>query len=509
MQELDKFLNINSMTSHNKILPLCIIIVLSSVFCGDYPSCAQTMNAETIDHIKKAKTFVDKSLYKQAKTELEIGLKEDPNNIDILSNLGSINLRLSQNYKNQEKNDYLTQARKYFTEVLKLDNKFAPAWNGLADSYYLSGNTSEAISDYQKALLLSSSPQSEWLTNLANAQRDIGQINDAEKNYIMAIRIKPQYAPAYNGYAELLLNKGDLRGANIQIIKAIKIKPDYAMAYYNLGIIKTEQGQKDEAFKAYLMSLRLEKNPVYVSETQELIDKIDKHKSISESELTKFQKELTGSDFKVRKDVTSRHKTDSPDIGLEHLKTLIKQKKQSQANGEIHALLREHSQDPITLNEIGVILLSKKKYAQAEDVLEQAVYCSKTPPAAAFYNLGQIFLAKHDLDNAEKMFKNAKSQRPEKPASLALIDNSLAIISKRKGNWIQSEAYYNEALKLEPEKYPVIHYNLALLLTHMKKYDQAQDQFKTYLRLSPHGLNAKRAAIYLRSLPQPKHLGSR
>ncbi len=507
------------MTSNTKLLLIylnCLFLILIST-ANCQILLAYENNPQSLKHLKAAKVYVNQGAYQQAKIELEAGLKNDPKSPDILNNLGAIYLRLGQNHKDESKcSIYLEKAKTYFSQALDADPNFSSAWNGLADTYYLEGHAQQAISYYKKALSLSPKHACELQTNLANAQRDLALLPEAKDNYQKAIVSNPLYAPAHNGYAELLLSQNDLSQAYSEILKAIKIKPDYAGAYYHLGLIESARGNKNQALKAYLLSLRYETNSTYAQETQALIDKLGlDSNNISFAELKKFQAELSqpvaiiSSDKQAKfpsnqeslnKNNSSIKNTSDAQQSIASIELLIVDKQWTKANKEVSRLLKVHPDDAVLLNELGLILFNEKKYTSAEKALLEGVAKSDKKLAAAYYNLGQVYLAKHNLSKAQSMFENAKSLAKEQSENYALIDNALAILFKQNGDLDSARSTYEEAIKMGGNNYPVIHYNLAILLEQIKKPKEATQEFNTYLQLAPHGLNAIKAQKYLKSI---------
>jgi tetratricopeptide (TPR) repeat protein len=517
------------MTSNTKFLLVysLFLLLIGLVYC---PALLAYENSpQSLKHLKIAKIYVEKGLYEKAKKELEAGLKDDPKSPDILNNIGAIYLRLGQSHKGQSKSDdYLEQARSYFTKALDTDPDFPSAWNGLADTYYLSGNTQQAISYYKKALSLSPKNAYEAQTNLANAQRDLGLLTEAQNNYQKAIESNPLYAPAHHGYAELLLNKKELTQAYSEILEAIRLKPNYAIAYYHLGLLESARGNKMQALKAYLLSLRYETNASYAQETQGLINKLELDSNkISFAELQKYQAELcqslsaTDTQSKIQKQLPVINKTDKEDSAINktlpnakasiaNIEALIATKQWTKAHKEISTLLNLHPDDAVLLNESGLIFFNQKKYSQAEKVLTESITKSQNKLGAAYYNLAQVYLAQHQSIKAQSALERANSLSIEKGENTALINNSLAICLKQKGDFQAAQSAYNEAIKSGGDNFPVIHYNLAILLEQMDKPAEAAQEFKTYLSLAPHGLNAAKAQSHLKTFyKNPLHLGSR
>ena len=61
----------------------------------------------------------------------------------------------------------------------------------------------------------------------------------------------PDYAEAYSNLGNALRDQGKLDEAIAAYRQAIRIKPDYAEAYSNLGVALYDQGKLDEAIAAY------------------------------------------------------------------------------------------------------------------------------------------------------------------------------------------------------------------------------------------------------------------
>ena len=84
-----------------------------------------------------------------------------------------------------------------------------------------------------------------------------GDLNGAIKDYNEAIRLKPDDADAYYNRGIARKAKGDLDGAIKDYTEAIRIKPDHADAYNNRGIARYEKGDLDGAIKDYTEAIRL------------------------------------------------------------------------------------------------------------------------------------------------------------------------------------------------------------------------------------------------------------
>ena len=81
--------------------------------------------------------------------------------------------------------------------------------------------------------------------------RDQGKLDEAIANYQQALRLKPDYAEAYNNLGNALKDQGKLEEAIASYQQALRLKPDYAEAYNNLGNALKDQGKLEEAIASY------------------------------------------------------------------------------------------------------------------------------------------------------------------------------------------------------------------------------------------------------------------
>ena len=106
-------------------------------------------------------------------------------------------------------------------------------------------------------------PNSPLLFNIfAGVNFSKNDFTNAIYGYLYAIKIKPNYAQAFNNLAILLKKLGEINLAIVSYVKAINLKPDYIMAYNNIGLIYFEindiQKSKYFFYKAFKIDPRNE-----------------------------------------------------------------------------------------------------------------------------------------------------------------------------------------------------------------------------------------------------------
>ena len=99
--------------------------------------------------------------------------------------------------------------------------------------------------------------------NLAYALHEKGALDGAIAAYREVLRLKPDYAEAYNNLSNALHAKGDSDAAVSALREAIRRKPGLVQAHSNLGNLLRERGATADARAAYEEAIRRE--PTYAS----------------------------------------------------------------------------------------------------------------------------------------------------------------------------------------------------------------------------------------------------
>ncbi|MDP6095829.1 MAG: tetratricopeptide repeat protein, partial [Gammaproteobacteria bacterium] len=118
------------------------------------------------------------------------------------------------------------------------------------------GESDAAIESYKKALKIKPD-YAEAYNNMGNALLNKGEPDPAIESYKKALKIKPDYAGAYNSMGNALKDKGEPDPAIESFKKALKIKPDYAEAYNNMGNALLDKGDPEAAIESYKMAIKI------------------------------------------------------------------------------------------------------------------------------------------------------------------------------------------------------------------------------------------------------------
>jgi predicted O-linked N-acetylglucosamine transferase (SPINDLY family) len=118
------------------------------------------------------------------------------------------------------------------------------------------GQLDQAVAAYRTSIQLNSGYTGVHY-NLGIALRGQGQIDQAVAAYRTAIQLEPRFAAAQNNLGTALKDLGQLDEAIAAYRTAIQIHPQFAEAHNNLGTALKDFGQLDEAIVSYRTAIKL------------------------------------------------------------------------------------------------------------------------------------------------------------------------------------------------------------------------------------------------------------
>jgi tetratricopeptide (TPR) repeat protein len=133
----------------------------------------------------------------------------------------------------------------------------AEAHSNLGNAYRRLGKLQEAVTSHRRALAIKSD-YAEAHNNLGSALRDLGQYAEAADNYRRAIAIKPDFAMGYGNLAKALHDLRQLDEAVAIYRRALALKPDLVEVHCGLGNALVDLGQPEEAVVSYRQALVLD-----------------------------------------------------------------------------------------------------------------------------------------------------------------------------------------------------------------------------------------------------------
>lgn len=163
-----------------------------------------------------------------------------------------------RNYWSKRTEEGLLQGIEYFRKAIEADQNYAPAYAGLADCYnmlvvYGINQPSEAFPKAKEAATKALSLDG----SLAEARTSLAFIKhrwdwareDAEKEFQLAIKSKPTYAPAHQWYSSYLVAMGRFDEAIAEARRAQELEPLSFISNSHIGWILYFAGRYDEAIE--------------------------------------------------------------------------------------------------------------------------------------------------------------------------------------------------------------------------------------------------------------------
>jgi Flp pilus assembly protein TadD/tRNA A-37 threonylcarbamoyl transferase component Bud32 len=257
----------------------------------------------------------------------------------------------------------------------------------LAYNLYLSQQWEEAIRFYTAALAIR--PQSALVrVALGAVLPKKGAVDEAIAVCNEAIRLKPDYAYAYNNLGIALKNKGlqhkeALDEAVAAYKEAIRLKPKFAEAYDNLGVVLGHKGAWKEALDAHRKAIDLKRGDAeaYGNLGHTLVRKGDLDDAI-----TAFREAI-----RLKPKFAGFHN----DLGV----ALTRKNALDAAFAALKEAIRLDPRFAQAFRNLGVVLYRKGASAEGIVALKKAILLEPNF-ADAYYNLGRVFQDKGVLDEA-------------------------------------------------------------------------------------------------------------
>jgi hypothetical protein len=154
----------------------------------------------------------------------------------------------------------LDAAEMIYRQILEVVPAHAPALHLLGVIALQSARPHEAITLIQRAVAIDASRPG-FHSNLGEAHRSLGQLDEAAASYRQAIALAPDFSEAHNNLALALQIQGQFAAARDHFEQALQIVPEYVEAHYNLGRLLLLQGDYQRGWEEYGWRMRMRGHP--------------------------------------------------------------------------------------------------------------------------------------------------------------------------------------------------------------------------------------------------------
>jgi tetratricopeptide (TPR) repeat protein len=351
------------------------------------------------------------------------------------------------------------------------------------------------------ARLLPDDPESH--TNLGNALRTRGRLEEAAACHRRAIELNGDYAEAHANLGAVLRDLARTGEAAASFRRALAIKPDFALAHNNLGLVLQALGQPEEAITAHRRALAMRP------------DFPEAHASLGNAQRRLQRLEEAAASY--RRAVVM--KPDYAEALLNLGDTLFELRRLEPAAASYRRLLQLEPDFAEAHNNLGNVQRDLGQLASAAESFRAAI-AAKPAYAEAHNNLGNALLDLGQIEAAVESYRRAAELKPDyfkacgnlgsalrelgrleeaaecfrqalaiRPDCLETLTN-FSLVERLRGRAGAAEASLRGALEQHPSSTPVI-LGLAELSADQGRFAEAEDLYRRAF-----GLNADSAAAW-------------
>ena len=172
-------------------------------------------------------------------------LKEEPNNIDVLSQLGSTYVRSGDDEK----------ALEVYKRIDQIDKMNFNALNNLGGIYRRLQQYEDSIMVLERALATGANPN-EIYYNMGHTYKLMGNYDDAADCFVTVIEENPNDVLAYNHLGSIQAARGEHAKALQTYNRALQVDKNHPILHYNSALSYLALGKKEEAKLSFENALR-------------------------------------------------------------------------------------------------------------------------------------------------------------------------------------------------------------------------------------------------------------
>ena len=268
------------------------------------------------------------------------------------------------------------------------------------------------------------------------------KLDEAQTHFTAALKIKPDYAEAYDNLGVVLQMQGKSAAAEAEFRAALQLKPGLTRAHNNLGLTLQARGQGSEALAELHETLRLQPND---SEAHNNLGKI----LAEQGKLAEAAAELEEA-IRLRPDYAGAHYN----LGS----VFVLKGQLPEAVGPYLAALKAQPDYADADQALGLVSVALGKTNDAVKYFSEALRL-KPDAAESHFRLGDILLNQGKAEEAARHFSTALQSRPDYPEA----HYQLGIILAGRKQTAEAILHLREAVRLKPNWLEALN-NLAWIL---------------------------------------------
>ena len=334
--------------------------------------------------------------------------------------LGVLTWRLALNYDSPHR---------FFTYVVT-NNPTARggAYTNLGNAYRGLGRIEDGIKMYEQSLVNDAPNVYLPLYNLGVAYADLDEVDTAESYYRQALESDPSYVPALINLAVLLVDQG-FGEAEALALEALRLRPHWAVVLNNVAILYDESGDLEQAEEYFNRGIELHPD--------------------NESLLANYGLFLHTNDRSVEAEPILRRALEADpqrqDVAQSLATVLVVQGRNDEAAELIEGGYIESLAPSVAIAEVerGNVLLEADRYDQAAEAYEAAIVADPDYVAAHV----QLGVALENLDQPEQALSSYRHAYEINDEDISAV-YFLGLLSARLGHNDEALGLFDEAARL-------------------------------------------------------------
>lgn len=334
-------------------------------------------------------------------------------------------------------------------------------------------------------------------SNLGNALRELGRLDEAEQSYRKALAARSGFAMAHYNLGNVLMTRKRYDEAAKSFRSAIALSPNLLEAHINLGIVLGELGRLDEAENSYrkALAVRPDSPVAYYNLGNTLLEKgcpaeaaeCYERALARDPGYTEARLNLGGAlrDLGRLDDAADCYRKaqenapDDPGILVNLGAVLRDQGKPEEAEGYYRRALDLAPGSALGHFNLANLLRELGRFEEAVAGYQRAV--TLNPDCAALYgNLGNALRDLGKPEEALGVYRQALALEQENADALLNLGNAF----KELGNYDEAVESYGQALRVRPDMAEA-HYNLGTVLQDQCRMEEAVACYRRALELKP------------------------
>ena len=281
----------------------------------------------------------------------------------------------------------IESAKKYFINLLNIDNENSLIYSGIATCYELTNDFDKAIEYFNKAINYDTGNYL-FFNQLGNIYKKKFNLNNnktdllsAQINYEKTLALNKNYLPCLNNYGTTLLELGDYDKAIEIFLISTSLEPNNALVLSNLGNCYTKKSLFSDALVYHKKSVELETNNYAL------------YYNLGHTQL--WLRDFSGAEENLLKSIDlnkDNYKAYSLLINLYYLSSNINNAMIASKNA-----LKLNNQYPPTYVHLANCLVAVGKTQEAIEALEMSLKLDNTN-FEAYYGLAQLKYSFSDFD---------------------------------------------------------------------------------------------------------------